>query len=220
MRECVTTMSASREIPATDTSPTRRSSGSRTEPTRNDSAGSPSHPDQTTPGKSADNSGTQQLDMENVIHQALSEVSSGQTKSTENPHKRVKWDVSQGFTGIIDSDRIRWRRSFPRVKINTELRIMHEWLLSNPTKRKKNYYRFITSWLSRCQDVGGSSGMAQPAHCSGVWKSKPMTEEQIESATRQNKKPGGASEKLEALKRLFRKEITEEEYNQIVHGDD
>ena len=219
MRECVTTMSASREIPATDTSPTRRSSGSRTEPTKNDSAGFPSHQDQTTPEKSADNSGTQQLEMGNVIHQALYEMSSGQTESIENPHKRVKWDVSKGFTGIIDSDRIRWRRSFPRVKINTELRIMHEWLLSNPTKRKKNYYRFITSWLSRCQDVVGSSGMAQPAHCSGVWKSKPMTEEQIESATCQNKKPGGASEKLEALKRFFRKEITEEELDRIVQND-
>ena len=219
MRECVETMSASRDQLATDTSPTRDTNNSKTEPSSSGSLGSESHPDQKTPAKSADYSGTLPLEMENVTHQALYEMSVGQTESTLPPTKRISWDVSTGFTGILDSDRIRWRKSFPRVKINTELRIMHEWLLSNPRKRKKNYYRFISSWLSRCQDVGGSSGMTQPAHCSGVWKSTPLTEKQIENATSQNEKPGGACEKLEALKRFFRKEITEEELDRIVQND-
>ena len=33
---------------------------------------------------------------------------------------------------------------------------MKEWLLSNPSKRKGNYRRFITNWLSRSQERGGS----------------------------------------------------------------
>ena len=61
--------------------------------------------------------------------------------------------------------------------------------------------------------------MTQPAHCSGVWKSTPLTEKQIENATSQNEAPGGACEKLEALKRFFRNEITEEELDRIVKND-
>ena len=155
--------------------------------------------------------------MEKVIPQALSAVSIGQTESIESPHKRIKWDLSTGFTGILDSDRIRWRKSFPRVKLNVELRIMHEWLLANPRKRKKNYYRFISSWLSRCQDVGGSSGVgAQPAVCSGYYKSTPMTADQVEAATRQNEQPGGNCDKVKALREFLANKITEEEYNRIV----
>ena len=33
---------------------------------------------------------------------------------------------------------------------------MREWLLANPSKKKKNYRRFITNWLTRTQDKGGS----------------------------------------------------------------
>ena len=147
-------------------------------------------------------------------------MSSGQTDSIESPHKRVKWDQHQGFTGILDSDRIRWRKSFPRVKLNVELRIMHEWLLANPRKRKKNYFRFVSAWLSRCQDVGGSSGVGlQPAVCSGVYKSRPRTEKEIEQATRQNEQPGGACDKIKALKEFLANKITEEEYNRIVQDD-
>ena len=144
--------------------------------------------------------------MEKGIHQALSAVSSGQTDSIESPHKRVKWDKHQGFTGILDSDRIRWRRSFPRVKLNVELRIMHEWLLANPRKRKKNYFRFVSSWLSRCQDVGGSSGVGlQPATCSGVYKSRPQTKEEIEAATRANQQPGGNCDAVAAFLKDLRR---------------
>ena len=106
----------------------------------------------------------------------------------------------------------------PAVKINAELRIMHDWLLANPRKRKKNYYRFISSWLSRCQDVGGSSGVrTKPAHCSGVYKYAPLTKEQIKDATKENERPGGNCDKVEALRKLLRHEITEDEYNAIVH---
>lgn len=52
---------------------------------------------------------------------------------------------------------------YPAVDVNQELRTMRGWLLTNQAKRKtsKGIGRFINSWLSRCQDRGGSSGMAQ-----------------------------------------------------------
>jgi len=44
---------------------------------------------------------------------------------------------------------------------------MKEWLLSNPKKRKKNYRRFITNWLTRSQEKGGTKskkGQITPAY--------------------------------------------------------
>jgi len=57
------------------------------------------------------------------------------------------------------------RSLYPAVDVAQELRAMLGWLIGNPTKRKtkRGITRFITAWLARCQDKGGSSGMA-PAY--------------------------------------------------------
>lgn len=53
------------------------------------------------------------------------------------------------------------KKLYPAVDVDQELRAMCGWLIGNPTKRKtpRGIGRFITSWLSRCQDKGGSSGL-------------------------------------------------------------
>ena len=170
-----------------------------------DNSTSQNLPDRRTSARSASNSETQESEVGNVTRKALSAPSSGQTDSIEiPPHKRIKWTPQEGFAGILDTDRMRWSRAFPRVKLNVELRIMHEWLLSNPAKRKKNYFRFVSAWLSRCQDVGGSAGVGlKPATCSGNYKWAPRTQEEIEAATRENLRPGGNCDQIAA----FRKEL-------------
>ena len=47
---------------------------------------------------------------------------------------------------------------YPSVDVKQELRNMFEWLDSNPKKRKTRggIKRFITNWLSREQNKGGS----------------------------------------------------------------
>ena len=213
-------MSASSDQLAFDTLPTPDGSNGKTAPLKSDKAGFQKVPDKTTKEKNADSSGTSQLATESAIQKKLSEVSTGRIKPIESvsPSKRIKWDEHNGFTGILPMDRYRWRKTFPAVKIDVELRIMHEWLIANPKRRKKNYYRYVSSWLSRAQDVGGSSGAhSKPAHCSGVYVSKPLTREQIEDATKENERPGGNCDKVDALRRLLRHEITEDEYNAIVH---
>ncbi len=49
-----------------------------------------------------------------------------------------------------------WDKAYPACDIKLELSQMKEWLLSNPSKRKANYRRFITNWLARSQEKGGS----------------------------------------------------------------
>jgi hypothetical protein len=64
----------------------------------------------------------------------------------------LKWD------GITDADKAAWKAAFPACDIESELLRMIEWIKANPEKGiKSNYRRFITNWLSRSQDRGGSN---------------------------------------------------------------
>jgi len=60
------------------------------------------------------------------------------------------------FFNITIEDKAGWLEAYPAVDIDHELNGMREWLLSNPSKKKKNYRRFITNWLTRAQEKGGS----------------------------------------------------------------
>lgn len=61
--------------------------------------------------------------------------------------------------GVQKKDYDKWCELYPAVDVIQELRKMYGWLDSNPTKRKtkRGIARFITSWLSREQDKGGTS---------------------------------------------------------------
>ena len=53
---------------------------------------------------------------------------------------------------------LEWAELYQAVDIKQELRKMKGWLDSNPSKKKtkSGIKRFITNWLSRAQDSGGS----------------------------------------------------------------
>jgi hypothetical protein len=66
----------------------------------------------------------------------------------------LKWE------GIKEEDIESWKSAYPACDIDLELKRMVEWLKSNPAKaRKSNYRKFITGWLSRTQDRGGTRGI-------------------------------------------------------------
>jgi len=68
----------------------------------------------------------------------------------------VSWNRTTGcFEGITEMMFDKWATSYPAVDINIQLNRADEWLKANPTKMKKNYYRFIVNWLSRAQERGG-----------------------------------------------------------------
>jgi hypothetical protein len=62
--------------------------------------------------------------------------------------------------GVSQEDVIGWSQLYPAVDIMQALRNMKGWLLANPAKRKteKGIKRFITSWLQKEQDKGGTRG--------------------------------------------------------------
>jgi hypothetical protein len=66
----------------------------------------------------------------------------------------VSWNRT--FNGITPEMVETWTKAYPACDIPQHLYRMDQWLLSNPTKaKKKNYYRFITNWLTRAQEKGG-----------------------------------------------------------------
>jgi uncharacterized protein YdaU (DUF1376 family) len=59
------------------------------------------------------------------------------------------------FAGISDGMLKRWSEAYPAVDIRTTILRAAEWVVANPTQRKKNYNRFLTNWFSRNQERGG-----------------------------------------------------------------
>jgi len=64
------------------------------------------------------------------------------------------WEVQQ-WDGISDDQVSTWSEVYPALNIERELGKAKEWLLANPTKRKKNYRRFLVGWFTRSQERGG-----------------------------------------------------------------
>ena len=64
----------------------------------------------------------------------------------------------KSFYDVMPDDYSRWCELYPNVDVMQALRNMVGWCESNPTKRKtrRGIKSFITSWLSREQDKGGT----------------------------------------------------------------
>lgn len=72
----------------------------------------------------------------------------------------IKLLLSNGdFYPIYEEDVAMWQDGYPAVDITAELKKMNLWFDANPKKRKtqRGIRSCINSWMSRCQDKGGSS---------------------------------------------------------------
>ena len=86
----------------------------------------------------------------------------------------ISWDSVEGWQGITDADRTAWATAYPAATLTTELAKASEWLRSNPTKAKRtNWRKFVTGWLSRCQD-GGGTRTGDPRICVGASNPPPQ----------------------------------------------
>ena len=60
------------------------------------------------------------------------------------------------FSGITANQIRLWKEACPAVNVEGEIRFAALWAASNPAKRKKNWLRFLTNWIVRKQERGGS----------------------------------------------------------------
>jgi len=80
-------------------------------------------------------------------------------KASRSPAKSaISWDSSAGWQGITDADRDGWAKAYPAAIVDQELAKATDWLLAHPSRAvRKNWRKFLTGWLSRCQDRGGTN---------------------------------------------------------------
>lgn len=94
-------------------------------------------------------------DIKKVLNKGIRIKPLARTKKKSEP--KIFFDFKQRkFLNIKIEDKAGWLDAYPACDIDQELRKMREWLLANPKQKKNNYRRFITNWLSRTQDKGGS----------------------------------------------------------------
>ena len=118
---------------------------------------------------------------------------------------KIYWD--NGWHNVTDDHKRQWRKAFRRVNITAELEVMNQWLWANPARRKKNYARFIISWLGRAQEVAlVRPTRAEPAvYCSGKHEPpQPQTTQEIDKAVKDNQESGKSQMVADALKELRR----------------
>jgi hypothetical protein len=60
------------------------------------------------------------------------------------------------WDNITEQDRSLWAKAYPAVNIDIELARAADWIKQNPTKKKSQWGRFLSAWLSRSQDRGGN----------------------------------------------------------------
>lgn len=75
--------------------------------------------------------------------------------------KPVQFDPEAAeWHGITQVMRETWAKAYPLVSVDQELSKAAAWCIANPAQgrgRKENYSRFLSGWMSRCQERGGSS---------------------------------------------------------------
>jgi len=89
-------------------------------------------------------------------------------KKTTSSSARTQTDVwgsgpiqldtkSRKWLGVTEKDLAGWTEAYPACDVAGELKRALEWCLSNGARgRKKAYRAFLTRWLSKSQDRGGS----------------------------------------------------------------
>ena len=107
-------------------------------------------------GQEKDNKRTQtrRVKKENTII-APNANSRSEQEITTKSQLYFNFDTKQ-WDNLCPDDIKDWQEAYPACDVEIELNCMRQWLLSNPSKRKKNYRRFVTNWLGRQQDKGGT----------------------------------------------------------------
>jgi len=92
-----------------------------------------------------------------------------------DPPKKSKIKFSfdaRTWAGITDAKLAQWTEAFPAVDVAMELKRAALWVLDNPSKRKKQWGRFLTNWLGRTQEKGGNRGRSDQTGRSFAQESK------------------------------------------------
>lgn len=87
-----------------------------------------------------------------------------------SPRARIRYDPDRvEIVGIEAGDLALWRRHFPAVDLEAEIRKATLWLHNHPEKRRTNIAQFVVNWLRKAQDQRARGRAApQPGWMEGL----------------------------------------------------
>ena len=99
-------------------------------------------------------------------------------KQSEPPLIALELNTGEDY-GITKTDIDEWSELYPAVDVMQCLRNMKGWLSANKAKRKtaRGIKRFITTWLQKEQDRGGSPGYMRQVTASSLEQKMQMAKE-------------------------------------------
>jgi len=87
----------------------------------------------------------------------ISSSSSSSSIKENNIKEKITFSFqSGGFENITSEDILAWSEAYPAVDVQLSIKQAAQWLISNPSKLKKNYRRFLANWFARTQEKGGN----------------------------------------------------------------
>ena len=92
---------------------------------------------------------------------------------------------------------------------------MRQWLISNPNKRKKNYRRFITNWLSRSQEKGGTKKQYQSEYLSEEVQEQTLRERKQRENKQQKERERIQEQKIKDETEIKLRDINTEERQKL-----
>lgn len=91
---------------------------------------------------------------ENVTDSTV-EVEGVNNKVTTEKQEKKKitycWE-RHGYDNVTREDIDLWRKAYPAINVESEIRKAEAWQKANPKNRKTNCERFLNGWMSRAQD--------------------------------------------------------------------
>ena len=107
------------------------------------------------------NNDTEEDITENNPSSPVSSSTSPSIKEKDNKKEKIYFSLEiRQFENIQPQDIPFWTEAYPAVDIGLSIKQAAQWLVSNPTKLKKNYRRFLTNWFARTQERGGNKSAA------------------------------------------------------------
>lgn len=94
--------------------------------------------------------------------EASSSSSSSEEERRREPRaERISLSADFHWLNVSDEHRKGWKESFPAVDLEVELSKAANYIRANPSKKKKNYERYLFNWLNRSQERGGARRQPQ-----------------------------------------------------------
>jgi hypothetical protein len=99
---------------------------------------------------------TEECNKEKNVNNSIELLRSSARNRKRVPCPTLEFVPPGVWEGITEEIMTSWSKAYPACDIRIELAKAAQYVIANPNKRKKNWYRFLVNWLGRAQERGGT----------------------------------------------------------------